>query len=247
MRAVLVVCALASTTLLTAACGDSCAAPQRGGGGHGGSSGHSSGGYHSSGGSSSCSGSSSSYRYHDYDDDDDDSYSGSDSGSDDSSSSSGTDDSYDTPGKEFPSEADPGDATQMITVYMNAQYGPELTTWRKDASGGWVEEFSAVVPGDDGVDVPYGTFPVTTAFGNEKAPEGTVFPYKRVTGDSFKGVDLSAGPEHGLVVYTAEAEDTLIQGHGTPGDTNLRFSDDDVLRIITWLDPDANPRITFYV
>lgn len=247
VRAVLTVCALASTVLLTAACGDSCAATARKG---------RSGG--SSGGSSSCSGSSSYGGHHDYDDDDDDDDydddydygSGSGSGSDDSSSSSGSSGSSDSDSSDlyeerFPEQARPGDATQMLTVQLNGQYGPELTAWTKDANGDWTEAFSAS-PGDADTGVPDGTYPVTTAFGNEKAPAGTTFAYRRVTEGSFKGLDLTGGsPLYGIVVGAGRPGSTLVHGDAAPGDADMSIHDTDMERVVAWLDPAAHPRIAF--
>lgn len=240
VRAVLTVCALASTVLLTAACGDSCASTTRKG---------RSGG--SSGDSSSCSGSTGySGSYHnDYDDDDDygsgsGSSSGSDSGSDGSSDSYGSSDSS-ASSQEFPAEARPGNATQMLTVQLNAQYGPELTAWSKDARGDWVVEFTSS-PGDADDDVPDGTYPVTTAFGNEKAPAGTRFTYRRVTDPSFEGLGLTDGrPMYGIVVDTGKREGTLVHGDVTPWEADLSINDTDIERLLTWLDPNAHPRIAF--
>ncbi|WP_448318238.1 hypothetical protein [Streptomyces sp. CO7] len=237
VRAVLTVCALASTVLLTAACGDSCASTTRKG---------RSGG--SSGDSSSCSGSTGySGSYHNDYDDDDDYGSGSGSGSDDSSDSSGSDD-YSPPAEEFPAEARPGNATQMLTVQLNAQYGPELTAWRKDAGGDWAVAFSALSPGDFDHDVPDGTYPVTTAFGNVEAPSGTTFTYRRVTKGSYQGLDLPApdgSPLYGIVVDTGRPESTLVHGNVTPGDADMRINDTDMERVLTWLNPTAHPRIAF--
>jgi hypothetical protein len=236
VRAVLTVCALASTVLLTAACGDSCASTARKGR-SGGSSG---------GSSSSCSGSAGyGGGYHDYDDDDDyGSGSSSGSGSDDSSDSSGSD-GYSYPADRFPSEARPGNATQMLTVQLNGQYGPELTAWHKDMNGDWVEDFDAS-PGDYDYDIPNGTYPLTTAFGNAKAPSGTRFTYRRVTTKRFQGLDLKGGsPLYGIVVDTDKPESTLVHGNVTPGDADMSIHDSDMEHVLTWLSPKAHPRITF--
>ncbi|MEU3552711.1 hypothetical protein [Streptomyces fragilis] len=239
VRAVLTVCALASTVLLTAACGDSCASTSRKG---------------RSGGSSSCSGTSGhgGSQHNDYDDDDDYDYdygsgSGSGPGPDDSSDSAGAEGPEESTAsaEQFPAEARPGDSTQMLTVQLNRGNGPKLTAWSKDADGVWVEAFSTHA-GESDADVPEGTYRITTAFGNDAAPARTTFTYRRVTGNSYQGLDLTdRTPLYGIVVDTDGPGSTLVHGHVPPGDADISLVDTDMEQVLSWLDLAARPRIAF--